>query len=87
MRDTDFAETALKILIGVLIIVLIIGIVIGITTSLNDNKTSYIILHSPLVRDEFKLTAKEGYTFNYSHLWDEVETEDGIDVVLHLIKE
>lgn len=80
-------ETILKIIIGVLIVALIIVIVAGIITSLNNNKTSYIILHSPLVRDEFKLTAKEGYTFNYSHLWDEVETEDGIDVVLHLVKE
>lgn len=87
MRDTDPTETALKIFIGVLVIVLIIGIVIGITTSLNDNKTSYIILHSPLVRDEFKLSTKEGYTFNYSHLWDEVETKDGIDITLHLVKE
>ena len=54
----------------------------------NENSFPQLqICRSNVRRDTIYIPLRDSHNFNIHHLYDEVETEDGYDIVVHVRKE
>lgn len=56
--------------------------------SINEDKFPQLeICRSNYRADSVYVALRDGYNFNIQHLYDEVETEDGYDIVVHVVRD
>ena len=74
-----------KILFFILISIMVL---IFCSCSINENRFPQLkICRSNLRSDNIYVALRDGHNFNIQHLYEEVDTEDGYDIVVHIVKE
>lgn len=69
------------------IILLIVLSFIFCGCSINEDKFPQLeICRSEWRADSIHIALRDNYNFNIQHLYEEVETKDGYDIIIHIIK-